>query len=219
MWQLAQECRDRVTIHKVPAHADSLVGDDEVLNWAICQNRQVDAAAHAANLNRPSQFWETWNRVRLASNEAVRVGRIVQRLHASVAYKATRSRECVPTALPRQARPRPVEHLQLPDFHGVSFDGLVSRVGTQFVTELVAWLTGLLSTNAEATMVWISAVELRFDLVLERGRGPPVYHRQRKTWVRHEHATASLPARARWFAAHLREVLKAAGSVTRFCAQ
>ena len=80
-WHLVQTCQDRVSIHKAPAHADCLLGDDEVLQRAINCNKQVDASAHTANLHRSADSREVRNCVRRSSNEQERIGRLVMKFH------------------------------------------------------------------------------------------------------------------------------------------
>ncbi|CAE6934152.1 hypothetical protein AK812_SmicGene22690 [Symbiodinium microadriaticum] len=201
-------------------HFEDLQDDDDaVAEWLLTNNPDVDTAARAANLLRGKSFWQLWEEVRKDLAYQTFVGRAVLKVHGAIGVVASRRDESRFQAVERDFQPRPEQAITLGDVSADANGVFSRRYGARYQRELRAWLSQFVrhAPHQQASLRWISILQLLCSFVLETGRRPPFFDSASRTWyepddrVRGHLITVEARKLTTWFGRSLRAFVTATG--------
>ncbi|CAE7816157.1 Pol [Symbiodinium sp. CCMP2592] len=197
------------SIHKVAAHEDLSSSDSPFQDWLIANNAAVDRAAHRANMDRSSAFWQLWEAVRRDLALQMAHGRAMTELQVAVAERAIKGKDLVPA----EDSHVPVGQLPIWGSDLTNLPRHLLKFGRDYVDTLVPWLRDVLHDTTNKAQ-WVSFAQLYLVFYICTGLAPPVYVDRARGWTTYSEddpltARFSMSDRARFFRQHVRAVVAA----------
>ena len=141
------------------------------------------------------------------------------KVHGAIGVVASRRDESRFQAVERDFQPRPEQAITLGDVSADANGVFSRRYGARYQRELRAWLSQFVrhAPHQQASLRWISILQLLCSFVLETGRRPPFFDSASRTWyepddrVRGHLITVEARKLTTWFGRSLRAFVTATG--------
>ena len=179
VWEAMYDLTVSFDINHLPSHEDLAAHSDAVDKWLLRGNHYADIVASAANQERPTAFWDLYDRACREVCFQEETQKVVVSYHQWMARLSTRSAQPAITGDPAGFRILGTRPFQ--------WDQELARLGRslahfgRWFTDLVnPWLHKVTSGSDE-DLHWISWTHLVVDFIMTTGVRPPIWWR--KTWI------------------------------------
>eukprot|EP00438_Fugacium_kawagutii_P033613 Skav216189 [mRNA] locus=scaffold5649:139693:141654:- [translate_table: standard] len=176
---------DRVELRKTEAHRHVSEAKTREQCWRFFHNGAADRTARVANGDRPSAFWDLWERLASQFRLARSWHAEVTRLHVEVAKFCTKQTEIATPDESAPAEPRSVRQFDMvyeePSVVRTALP-VTSRIyGFSMTQRLAHWWRRRISGHGSRALQWVSFGQLYVDYQLSTGCPGPVKHG--KQWL------------------------------------
>ena len=204
-----------IQVAKVDAHVDPLTCDDFADEWLARHNNEVDYAAKQANLNRPDEVWELWEKH--AHEVVTRKAQATElrQFHLDVAKRVTEASRELSSAdlkiLPMRVGKIFPMLWEAPETLDTPHHRTKVTLGADFTTLLQHWWLNAINIDG-GNLVWVSYVQLYLLFQLETRHAGLV--RVGRGWSDHQNETCLMPEsspfrkRSRWFRMCMQQYFK-----------
>lgn len=173
--QLAQSFPGPICISKVAAHKAVTTAQLFHEAWCCRYNNLADREAVAANLRRPSSFWQLYFQHTQACEYVVDVNTHVRHVLLTISREVVRAQDCA--EVPNDFDFEPHDHMPLPMWRGLQpFSlppGAIRWYGVDIVRVILSWFFDVVYTS-KAPVQWVSHLQLYADFMGATGHPGPI---------------------------------------------